>query len=247
MRVDSHERWVWKAGPSTYGRRRMEVTMATFVLIHGGGDAGWYWHLVERELRQRGHDTLAPDLPCDDDSAGLAEYAGTVVKAIGGRRGLIVAAQSLGGFTAPLVAARVPVDMLVLVAGMIPAPGEAPDDWPTNTGFDEVMRRQAQRYAGQDLIYHDVPPALAEQARRKARDQSETPGHAPWPLEAWPPVPTRFVLCTEDRFFPPEFMRRVVADRLGVVPDEMAAGHAVALSRPKELANLLASYSATGG
>ena len=49
------------------------MTVATFVLIHGGGDVGWYWHLVERELRQRGHATLAPDLPCDDDSAGLAE------------------------------------------------------------------------------------------------------------------------------------------------------------------------------
>jgi hypothetical protein len=218
------------------------MTVAIFVLIHGGGDVGWYWHLVERELRQRGHDTLAPDLPCDDDTAGLAEYADTVIDAIGRRRGLIVAAQSFGGFTAPLVAARVPVDMLVLVAGMIPAPGEAPDDWPANTGFDEVMRQEAQRYSGADLIYHDVPPALAEQARRHARDQSDTPGHAPWPLDAWPPVPTRFVLCTEDRFFPPEFMHRVVADRLGVVPDEIAAGHAVALSRPKELASLLASY-----
>ena len=218
------------------------MTVATFVLIHGAGDAGWYWHLVEGELRQRGHDTLAPDLPCDDDSAGLAEYADTVVEAIGGRRGLIVVAQSFGGFTAPLVAARVPVDMLVLVAGMIPAPGEVPDDWPANTGFDEVMSRQAQRYAGQDLVYQDVPPALAEQARRQARDQSGTPGRAPWPLDAWPSVPTRFVLCTEDRFFPPGFMRRVVADRLGVVPDETAAGHAVALGRPKELASLLSSY-----
>jgi hypothetical protein len=35
-------------------------------------------------------------------------------------------------------------------------------------------------------------------------------------------------------------MRRVVAGRLGIVPDEIAAGHAVALSRPKELASLLA-------
>ncbi len=52
------------------------------------------------------------------------------------------------------------------------------------------------------------------------------------------------MLCTEDRFFPPELMRRVVADRLGIVPDEMPAGHAVALSRPKELANLLVCYSA---
>ncbi len=221
--------------------------MATFVLIHGGGDVGWYWHLVERELRQRGHHTIAPDLPCDDDSAGLADYAHVVVEAIGGRGGLVLAAQSFGGFTAPLVAAQVPVDALVLVAGMIPAAGEAPGDWPVNTGFDEVMRQQARRYSGADLIYHDVPPALAEQARRNTRDQSDTPGHGPWPLDAWPPVPTRFVLCTEDRLFPPEFMRRVVADRLGVVPDEIAAGHAVALSRPKELANLLASYSVTGG
>lgn len=220
----------------------METTVATFVLIHGGGDVGWYWHLVERELRQWGYDTLAPDLPCDDDSAGLAAYADTVINAIGDRGGLIIAAQSFGGFTAPLVAARVPAELLVLVAGMIPAPGEAPDDWPANTGFDQVMRQQAERYAGQDLIYHDVPPALAAQARRSARDQSDTPGHAPWPLDAWPPVPTRFVLCAEDRFFPPEFMRRVAADRLGVVPDEISAGHAVALSRPKELAGLLASY-----
>jgi pimeloyl-ACP methyl ester carboxylesterase len=109
------------------------------------------------------------------------------------------------------------------------------------------MRQQAQRYSGADLIYHDVPPALAEQARRRSRDQSDTPGHASWPGEAWPPVPTRFLLCTEDRFFPPEFMRRVVADRLGVVPGEIAAGHAVALSRPKELAGLLASYAPTRG
>lgn len=99
------------------------MAVPTFVLIHGGGDVGWYWHLVERELRQRGHDTLAPDLPCDDDSAGLGEYADIVVRAIGGRRGLIVAAQSFGGFTAPLVAARVPVDVLVLVAVWLCRPG----------------------------------------------------------------------------------------------------------------------------
>ena len=49
--------------------------MATFVLIHGAGDVGWYWHLVEAELRARGHHSISPDLPCDDVSAGLPEYA----------------------------------------------------------------------------------------------------------------------------------------------------------------------------
>src|SRR4029453_1210908 len=99
--------------------------MATFVLIHGAGDVGWYWHLVEAELRERGHDTLAPDLPCEDDSAGLIEYRDTVLEAIGDRSELVVVAQSAGAFTAPLVCAARPSELLVLVAGLIPAPGEA--------------------------------------------------------------------------------------------------------------------------
>ena len=78
--------------------------MATFVLIHGAGDVGWYWQLVEAELRERGHDVVAPDLPCDDDAAGLPEYADTVIDSIGGRTDLVVVAQSMGGFTAPLSA-----------------------------------------------------------------------------------------------------------------------------------------------
>src|SRR5512134_1100881 len=100
--------------------------MSTFVLIHGAGDVGWYWHLVEAELRARGHDTVAPDLPCDDDTAGLPEYADTVVRAAEGRTGLVVVTQSFGGFVAPLVCDRLAVELLVLVAPMIPAPGEAP-------------------------------------------------------------------------------------------------------------------------
>jgi pimeloyl-ACP methyl ester carboxylesterase len=84
--------------------------MATFVLIHGAGGVGWYWHLVEAELRSRGHDKVAPDLPCDDDTAGLREYADAVVDAIGDRTGLVVVAQSFGGFTAPLVCDRVDVE-----------------------------------------------------------------------------------------------------------------------------------------
>jgi hypothetical protein len=35
-----------------------------------------------------------------------------------------------------------------------------------------------------------------------------------------------------------------VPDRLGIVPDEIPGSHCVALSRPKELADLLASYAA---
>ena len=78
----------------------------------------------------------------------------------------------------------------------------------------------------------------------KERGESQAAYGNPWPLRALPDVPTRFVLCTQDRFFPAAFMRRVVAERLGIAPDEIEAGHCVALSRPRELAAVLAGYAA---
>ena len=214
--------------------------MATFVLIHGAGDVGWYWHLVERELRARGHDVVAPDLPCEDDSAGLPEYADAVVDAIGERRELIVVAQSFGAFTAPLLCKRVPVQLLVLLAALVPAPGEAPRDWWANTGYEPVHGPWSGGVRA--VFYHDVPPALAAEALKRGRGQSDTPTEQPWPLEAWPDVPTRFLLCRDDRLLPAEFLRRVVRERLGIVPDEIDGGHCVALSRPKELAARLHAY-----
>jgi pimeloyl-ACP methyl ester carboxylesterase len=224
--------------------------MTTFVLIHGAGDTAWYWHLVEPELRERGHQVVTMDLPCDDDSAGLAEYADTVVGAIGDRRDLVLVAQSFGGFTAPLVCERVPVDLLVLVAGMIPSPGEAPNDYWTNTAWQPVKLDHVEQPEGTSTedaetiatFLHDVPPELAAEALKRVRDQSETPGLKPWALGAWPDVPTRFLLCRDDRLFPADWMRRVVKERLGITPDEIDGSHCVALSRPKELAGRLEAY-----
>ena len=232
--------------------------MAMFALIHGGGDVGWYWHLLERELRERGHETVAPDLPCDDGAAGLDDYAETVVRAVVEAAGdrddhgdLVVVGTSYGGFTAPVVADRLAADVLVLVTALVPAPGERPADWWTNVGHGPAVAEQGRRDGGKTGsddpfvgYYHDVPRALAEEAQRRERDESTTAYHDTWPLDAWPAVPTRYVLCTEDRFLPPALMRRVVTERLGIVVDEIAAGHSVALARPAELADLLAGYAA---
>lgn len=210
--------------------------MATYVLIHGAADSAWYWHLVEAELRERGHDVVAVDLPCDDDSAGWEDYACTVVAAIGERSDLVVVAHSLGGFTAPLVCARVPVDLLVLVAAMVPTPGETGAQWWANTDYEDDGGDAFEAFL------HDVPADLAAEAMEHGRDQSATPMAQPWPLEAWPDVPTRFLLCRDDRFFKANFLRRVVQDRLEIVPDEIDGGHTPALSRPVELAERLETY-----
>jgi pimeloyl-ACP methyl ester carboxylesterase len=225
--------------------------MATYVLIPGAGSDSWYWHRVVPMLRARGHDVVAPDLPCDDDSAGLADYADVVVDAIGDRTDLILVAQSMAGFTAPMVCERLPVRLLVMVAAMVPAPGESPGDWWANTGHARARRELDERegrppdadFDPMVTFLHDLPPdVLAEAMRRGGRDQSGTPFEKPWPLHTWPDVPTRFLLCRDDRFFPAEFQRRVVRERLGITPDEMDSGHLPALAHPDELVERLEGY-----
>lgn len=224
--------------------------MATYVLIHGAGSDSWYWHRVRPELAERGHDVVAPDLPCDDDSAGLLEYRDTVLDAIGDRTDLVVVAQSMGAFTAPLLCDHVPVDLLVLVAAMVPRPGESPGDWWANTGQERAKRELDERegrpadaeFDPVATFLHDVPPDVVAESLQHVRAQSGTPFGQPWPLDAWPEVPTRFLLCRDDRLFPAEFQRRVVRERLGIVPDELDSGHLPALAHPTELVERLEAY-----
>jgi pimeloyl-ACP methyl ester carboxylesterase len=187
------------------------------------------------------------DLPCGDDSAGLTEYADAVVDAIGDRTDLVVVAHSLGGFTAPLVCARVPVDLMVLAAAMVPSPGETANEWWTASGYTEAA--SAQPDYGDDEIavfLHDVKPELAAEMLARGCDQSGTPMREPWPLDAWPDVPTRYLLFRDDRFFPADFARRLARERLGVVADEIDGSHCAYLSRPEELAGRLDAYLVDG-
>lgn len=230
-----------RPGPVTvHGLQRMAtLAQPTFVLIPGAGGSAWYWHRLVPELRRRGYEALAVDLPAADDSAGFTDYADTVVNAIGDRTGLVVVAQSLGGFTGPLVCERVAVDLLVLLNAMVPAPGERGDQWWANTGHGDVEDML-------DAFFHDVPPEVTAEAMAMGEPvQSDAPMRRSWPLDRWPDVPTRFLQGRDDRFFPLRVQRRIVRERLGIELDEMPGGHLVALSRPVELADRLEAYAAT--
>ncbi len=93
-----------------------------YVLIPGAGGDAWYWHAVERELGQRGHDAVSVEVPTDDEEAGLAEYADAVFAAIGDRSNLVLVAQSMGAFLVPLVHERRAAESIILVNAMITAP-----------------------------------------------------------------------------------------------------------------------------
>jgi len=213
--------------------------MSTYVLIPGAGGEAWYWHLVVPRLRALGHVAIAVELPAGDESAGLEAYADTVRAAVDGHQDVILVAQSMGAFTAPLVSAG--ARRIDLVAPMIPAPGESAGEWFANAGgaSDEPFDPIAS-------FFHDVPQDVVDEAIRRGEPrQADKPFGEPWPLDAWPEIPTRMVAGALDRLFSLEFQRRSARERLGIEPDVIESGHLPALSRPDELVAWLTSSPGT--
>ena len=212
--------------------------MTTFLLIPGAGGAAWYWHRLVPALHARGHQAIAVDLPAADETAGLEAYTRVCLEALGDdAKDLVVVAQSMGGLTGPLVCEERPARLLVLLNAMIPKPGESGGDWWQTTGHDELG--MADNFDAERVFLHDLPPDVAEDARRRPTRQSGRPFADPWPLPRWPAVPTRVLAGRDDRFFPLDFQRRIAKERLGLDVDVIPGGHLVALSQPVALADWL--------
>ncbi|MBM7788051.1 alpha/beta hydrolase [Tenggerimyces flavus] len=208
--------------------------MSTYVLVHGASHGAWCWSLVSPFLEARGHAVVTMDLPIEDPSAGRTEYAAAVVAAVGSRSDVVLVVHSLGVVVVPEVCARVPVSSVVLLAAMVMAPGQ--------TGFELLAEAAAEREdAGDevDYFYEDVPADLAAAARARWRNQTARALQEPWPAHAWPAVRTSYLLCRDDRLLPAPWVRRVVAERLGLVPEELDGSHSPFLSRPEALVERL--------
>ena len=217
----------------------------SFVLVPGAGGMAWYWHRVSPLLEQKRNEAIAVDLPGDDDNMGLNDYAEIVVRAIGDRSNVVLVAQSLGGFAAPLVCARASVRTLIFVNAMIPGPGETAGNWWTNTGAVSARVAAAQE-GGYSTAFdlptyflHDIPEAVLRDGPSTPRPQAETIFEEPCRFERWPTMPIRVIASADDRFFPLDFQRRVARDRLKMDPEVLPGGHLVALSNPSGLADLL--------
>ena len=218
--------------------------MCSYLMIPGAGGAGWFWHPVVPLLEAAGHEAIAIDLPGPDPAAGLPEYTELALAAAEGRTDVVLVAQSLGGFTAPLVAARRPLKALVLVNAMIPVPGETAGQWWDDTG-SQPARVQAAKEGGYstevDLdtyFLHDVPPEVLEDGPAPLAE-AEAAFASPCDFTVWPDIPIHAVSGRDDRFFPAEFQRRLAKDRLGIEADVLPGGHLIALAQPEPLARYL--------
>jgi pimeloyl-ACP methyl ester carboxylesterase len=238
--------------------------MSDFLLLHGASHAAWCWHPTVAELERRGHQALAVDLPIDDPEAGAERYAEVAAAAARARFDgpVVVVGHSLSGIVIPLLPELLQVDELVFLCSPLPIPGvsmieqwerepdmlvPAPTDVPQpapppgDASEDPAEQGLAQlRARAIPLFYADCPAELATTAAQHLRHQEMTPMTEPSPVAAWPPqVPYRYILTRDDRAMSPDWSRRAVPSRLGVVPIELDGSHSPFLSRPTELVDVL--------
>jgi len=204
--------------------------MASFSLVHGAWHGGWAWDRVRGELETRGHDVAAPDLPCDDVSSGIADYARCVAPAD------VAVGHSLGGLTIARVDARVRVYLCALVPGV-----DDSDAFVSGFGGSRTRDELGRSYypdpadGARELQYPDGALELARRLRPQA------------PIPFQPELPSGrsvYVVCTRDAAIAPDWQRRAAA-AIGAEVVELDAGHSPMLTHAPELADLLERYAAS--
>jgi len=232
-------------------------TLMTYVLVHGAWHTGWHWHLVAAELQRRGHRTIAVTLPAD---AGASVAVQVVLDSLDGLDGaatgaVTVVGHSMGGLVAPAVAQQLTrVERVVFVAGLLPLIGSSWNAQIAAADRGTIILRglsDGQVYHGDGSsswvdegkavarLYADAPLDLARAAVARLRRQYWNVMGETCPLEAWPDVEYRSIVCTRDAVLSPAWSRQTFRDRFGVEAVELDSDHSPFLSRPDALVDQL--------
>jgi hypothetical protein len=225
-----------------------------FVLVHGAYHGAWCWDQLRAELERAGHSTSAVDLPCEDPDAGAERYADEVVHGMPrSTDGVVVVGHSLAGLTIPLVAQRTRTLVTVYLCALVPVPGMSFDSQHADvaTGFKPSERAvdgpdgsTSWPEAGAiEVFYQDCDPQTAKDAARRLRRQHWRVTEEVTPLRRRSTGASAYILCADDRVVSSQYSRRAATELLGVDPVEMPGGHSPFLSRPRDLANVLAQVA----
>jgi pimeloyl-ACP methyl ester carboxylesterase len=203
--------------------------VARFVLVHGAWHGAWCFERLSAELERRGHETWAPDLPCDQVGLTVHDYAGVV----GSHPDAIVVGHSLAGLTIPFVPAAVSVFLAALVP--VEETFSALDPRFQGTRRDELGRSYwPDLETTREHLYPELDEGDAARAFERLRPQAPLE-----PVLELPEGPRASIVTTGDRALRPEWQSRAARETLGVEPMELDAGHSPFLTHPTELADLL--------
>lgn len=214
--------------------------MKNIVLVHGAWVDGAGWEAVYRILSSQGYAVSVVQNPLtsfEDDVAAvervLARQNGPV----------LLVGHSYGGAVIAQAGNADNVAGLAFVAAFVPDAGESVSSLLEGGQPPPLQLSQDGFLFFDPAIFpvafaHDVD---AGRAMFLAASQVPTSGKAlatPVTMAAWRTRPSVYVLATEDRIIPPALQRQM-ALRAGSDVAEVAAGHAVYLSRPEAVAEVL--------
>lgn len=231
--------------------------MTEFVLVHGTTQSPVGWDLLAAELRGRGHRVTAIDLPGDEPEWAPADYAShAAAQAAGAGDRRAVVGHSGAGVLLPAIAGAVGAAAAVWLAAYVP-------DLAGGASMLGDIENQRDRmfhgdWLGADptsdpglalrFLFHDCDPRTQRWALGTLRLFNPGPAvyrHSPVPLPAG--VSRAAIVPAADRTLRPDWMRQAARERLGIEPAAIDAGHCPHVSRPAELAGMLAAIAAPPG
>jgi pimeloyl-ACP methyl ester carboxylesterase len=222
--------------------------MAEVVLVHGAWHGAWCWAQVVEALHALGVSSDAVELPltglADDASAARAAIEAAIADA---GPGVVAVGHSYGGIVISQAAAGVEgVGRLVYLAAFMT--DEDDDELSIMTAHASAVLGAvvpvdggagidpAQAHA---LFYGDSDEATAAAIVPKLRPMRGG-GDRLTLAPAWKTIPSTYVVCTEDGALPPAAQREMAIRADDVV--EWPTDHSPFLTRPDELAALIAAY-----
>ncbi|PRY14092.1 alpha/beta fold hydrolase [Kineococcus rhizosphaerae] len=232
----------------------------TVVLVHGAFAESASWTGVVERLRARDVDVLAVANPLRD-LEGDARYVRDVVASVAGP--VLLVGHSYGGAVITAAAADLPsVVGLVHVAGFAPQTGESALDlsnrFPGSTLADTlqtypVSSGGVEFRIAPDAFHHqfaaDVPLPEAAVMALTQRPVTEAALAAPLTTQAaWTRLPSWFVFGDQDLNIPVA-AHRFMAQRAGAAGTREVPGasHAIAVSRPDVVAEVIVEALTTAG
>jgi pimeloyl-ACP methyl ester carboxylesterase len=228
----------------------------TIVLVHGAFADASSWNPVIAELQRDGRAVHALANPLRGLN-GDAAYVASAVQHVDGP--VVLVGHSYGGMVITQAAAGTPnVAGLVYVAAFIPEVGESIGDinaaYP-QTGSPPDLQPATYPIAGQvepgvELTISqetfpvsfaaDLPIETTRVAAAAQRPPSVACFGEPATETAWRSIPSWALVATADQMIHPD-AERAMAARAGATTVEVDASHAVALSQPRAVADVIRS------
>lgn len=224
------------------------------MLVHGTTQSPLGWARLQQALEHRGHRSLSIDLYTDEPLPHVDDYGRLAASQVGAHDDVAVVAHSGSGTLLPAIAAELDAVAVVWLAAYIPdfvngrSLAEEIDSDPTELfhrewiGVDPTSDAAAARH----FLFHDCNPDLQDWALHTLRAFVPAAGYRHKPSSSPPAATTTVVAPTQDRTLRADWLRHAAAERLGIQPLLIDAGHCPHVSRAESLADTLVSIGSNG-